>query len=167
MKKRLYALTFCAAVLISACALLPRRDTVAYPATGGPGPAPAGVYVDKVDVDRRILAQELARDVEALIPVLAPGNGFAAVSSAQESAWPLHVHIVERETIRDFSPQYAIMVSIEMYPSAQATQTAQPALTVVHTSESADSISSPWTLKRILDDCLREAAKSFAMKRGG
>jgi hypothetical protein len=85
------------------------------------------------------------------------------VTSAGGESWPLRVHVVERETIRDFTPQYAIMVSIEMYPSADA---AQPALTVVHTSESADSISSPWILKRILSDCLKEAANAFAAGRG-
>jgi hypothetical protein len=42
----------------------------------------------------------------------------------------------------------------------------RPALTVVHTSESADSISSPWILKKILNDCLEEAAKALAARRG-
>jgi len=105
----------------------------------------------------------VARDVEALIPVLAPGNGFAVTSASGREGWPLRVHIVERETIRDFTPQFAIMVSIEMFPSVDA---ALPALTVVHTSESADSISSPWILKRILNDCLKEAARAFGAGRG-
>jgi len=160
MNVRLLMLAVAAAALIGSCALIPRRDTVAYPAEGGPGPAPAGVFVDKVDVDRRVLSREVARDIEALLPVLAPGNGFA-VSGGE--GWPLRVHVVERETIRDFTPQYAIMVSIEMFSSVDA---AQPALTVVHTSESADSISSPWILKRILSDCLKEAARAFAAGRG-
>jgi hypothetical protein len=121
------------------------------------------VFVDKVEVDRRVLSHELARDVEALLPVLAPGNGFAIAPASGRDGWPLRVHVVERETIRDFTPQYAIMVSIEMFPSLDA---GQPALTVVHTSESADSISSPWILKRILSDCLKEAARSFAAGRG-
>jgi hypothetical protein len=163
MNVKLLMLAAAAMALIGSCALLPRRDTVAYPAEGGPGPAPAGVFVDKVDVDRRVLSREVARDVEALLPVLAPGCGFAVTSSSSGQGWPLRVHVVERETIRDFTPQYAIMVSIEMFPSADA---AQPALTVVHTSESADSISSPWILKRILSDCLKEAARAFAAGRG-
>ena len=163
MNVRLLLLTLAAAALIGSCALIPRRDTVAYPGEGGPGPAPAGVFVEKVDVDRRVLSREVARDVEALLPVLAPGNGFAVTSASAGEGWPLRVHVVERETIRDFTPQFAIMVSIEMFPSADA---ARPALTVVHTSESADSISSPWILKRILSDCLKEAAKAFAAGRG-
>jgi hypothetical protein len=163
MRYRLFFIAVCAAALITSCALFPRRDTVAYPAEGGPGPAPAGVFVDKVDVDRRVLAHEVARDVETLIPVLAPGNGFAVTSASGKEGWPLRVHIVERETIRDFTPQFAIMVSIEMFPSVDA---ALPALTVVHTSESADSISSPWILKRILNDCLKEAARAFGAGRG-
>ena len=162
MKYRLVFFALCAAALIASCALFPRRDTVAYPAEGGPGPAPVGVFVDKVEVDRRVLSREVARDVEALLPVLAPGNGFA-VTAPGKDGWPLRVHIVERETIRDFTPQFAIMVSIEMFPSSDA---AQPALTVVHTSESTDSISSPWILKRILNDCLKEAARAFAAGRG-
>ena len=153
----------CATTLIASCALFPRRDTVAYPAKGGTGPAPAGVFVDKVDVDRRVLSHEVARDVEALLPVLAPGSGFTVTTPADGEGWPLRVHVVERETIRDFTPQYAIMVSIEMYASQDA---AQPVLTVVHTSESSDSISSPWILKRILGDCLKEAAKAFSAGRG-
>jgi len=160
---RLFTLVLAAAALIGSCALIPRRDTVAYPAEGGPGPGPAGVYVDKVAVDRRVLSREVARDVEALLPVLAPGNGFAVASSSGSEGWPLRVHVVERETIRDFTPQYAIMVSIEMFSSIDAVR---PALTVVHTSESADSISSPWILKRILSDCLKEAARAFAAGRG-
>lgn len=94
----------------------------------------------------------------ALLEVLAPENGFAITPTPETEAWPLRVHIVERETIRDFSPQFAIMVSLEMFSAPEA---AGPALTVVHTSESADSISSPWVLKRILNDCLREAARVF------
>lgn len=137
---------------------------MAYPAADGPGPAPAGLYVERVDVDRRVLADEVQRDVRKLVSVLAPGNGFAVVSSTAANAWPVRVHIVERETIRDFSPQYAIMVSIEMFASAEAEV---PALTVVHTSESPDSLTSPWTLKRILNDCLREAAKAFSARRSG
>lgn len=163
MNYRLFFITLCAAALIASCALFPRRDTVAYPAEGGPGPAPVSVFVDKVDVDRRVLSHEVARDVEALLPVLAPGNGFAVTPASGREGWPLRVHIVERETIRDFTPQFAIMVAIEMFPSLDA---ALPALTVVHTSESADSISSPWILKRILSDCLKEAAKAFAAGRG-
>ena len=163
MSVRLLLLALAASALIGACALIPRRDTVAYPAEGGPGPAPAGVFVDKVDVDRRVLSREVARDVEVLLPVLAPGNGFAVASSSSGESWPLRVHVVEREMIRDFTPQYAIMVSIEMFSSVDA---AQPALTVVHTSESADSISSPWIMKRILGDCLKEAARAFAAGRG-
>jgi hypothetical protein len=161
MKKHLFLLALCMAAVFS-CALFPRRETAAYPAAGGPGPAPTGVFVDKVDVDRRVLSREVAQDVQALIPVLAPRHGFTVASG--ENAWPLRVHIVERETIRDFSPQFAIMVSIEMFASRNAPQ---PALTVVHTSESGDSISSPWTLKKILNDCLEEAAKAFVAKRGG
>ena len=163
MNYRLFFIALCAATLIASCALFPRRDTVAYPAEGGPGPAPASVFVDKVDVDRRVLSHEVARDVEALLPVLAPGSGFAVTTASARDGWPIRVHIVERETIRDFTPQYAIMVSLEMFPSLDAEQ---PALTVVHTSESADSISSPWILKRILSDCLREAARSFGARRG-
>jgi hypothetical protein len=164
MKQCLLIVTLGASLVLSACALFPRRDTVAYPAAGGPVPPPAGLYVDTVDVDRRVLATEVARDVKELIPVLAPGHGFAVVPSSQEGAWPMRVHVVERETIRDFSPQFAVMVSLEMYSSADAPQ---PTLTVVHTSESTDSITSPWVLKRILNDCLQEAAKGFAAKRGG
>jgi len=149
--------------LVCSCALLPRRDTVAYPAAGGPGPAPSSLYVDKVDVDRRVLATEVGRDARELVSVLAPGHGFAVTSSSPPGAWPVRLHIVERETIRDFSPQYAVMVSLELYRSADA---AEPSLTVVHTSESTDSITSPWVLKRILNDCLREAAKAFPAKRG-
>lgn len=162
MKVRPFFLALCAAALIASCVLFPRRDTVAYPAEGGPGPAPLGVFVDKVDVDRRVLSHEVARDVEALLLVLAPGNGFAVTTASGKDGWPLRVHIVERETIRDFTPQYAIMVSIEMFPSLDSVQ---PALTVVHTSESTDSISSPWILKRILNDCLKEAARAFAAGR--
>jgi hypothetical protein len=162
MNYRLLSLALCAAALVASCALFPRRDTVAYPVEGGPGQAPAGVFVDEVDVERRVLSHEVARDVEALVPVLAPGNGFVVTSPSGKEGWPLRVQVVERETIRDFTPQYAIMVSIEMFPSIDA---ARPALTVIHTSESADSISSPWILKRILNDCLREAAKAFAAKR--
>ncbi len=146
---------------LSSCALMPRRDTVAYRAAGRPGRAPAAVFVHTVDVDRRVLSRELARDVEALVVVLAPGNGFPIAATSGNGAWPMHVHVVERETVRDFSPQYAIMVTLEMFPSAEATT---PALTVVHTSESADSVSSPWILKRILNDCLHEAAQAFAAK---
>ncbi len=162
MKKGFVALLCAIGVLVTACALLPRRDTVAYPAAGGLGPPPAGLYVDKVDVDRRVLAEEVARDVKELVTVLAPGNGFSVVSLSVEDSWPVRVHVVERETIRDFSPQYAVMVSLEMFPSAEAEL---PSLTVVHTSESPDSITSPWTLKRILNECLREAAKAFAERR--
>jgi hypothetical protein len=148
-----------AVFLLSSCALFPRRDTVAYPANGGPGGAPASIYVDKVDVDRRVLAREVAKDVECLIDVLAPGSGFVVAPFSSPEAWPLRVHVVERETIRDFTPQYAIMVSLEMFPSADA-QT--PALTVVHTCESTDTVSSPWVLKQILNDCFHEAARAFA-----
>jgi len=164
MKRRLFALALGSMLLVASCALLPRRDTVAYPAAGGPGPAPASLYVDTVDVDRRVLAAEVARDVKELVSVLAPGHGFAVVTSSQDGAWPVRLHIVERETIRDFSPQYAVMVSLEMYNSSEA---AEPALTVVHTSESPDSVASPWTLKRILNDCLQEAAKAFTAGRNG
>jgi len=148
-------------VLLSSCALMPRRDTIAYPAVGRPVQAPTAVYVHTVDVDRRVLSRELARDVEALVVVLAPGNGFPIVATSGNGAWSIHLHVVERETIRDFSPQYAIMVTLEMFPSTEAST---PALTVVHTSESADSISSPWILKRILDDCLHEASQAFAAR---
>ncbi len=157
MKSVLPVITLGLAVL-SSCALIPRRDTVAYSAEGGPGRAPQSVFVDQVDVDRRVLSREVARDVTALLEVLAPENGFAITPTPETEAWPLRVHIVERETIRDFSPQFAIMVSLEMFSAPEA---AGPALTVVHTSESADSISSPWVLKRILNDCLREAARVF------
>ena len=151
-------------LLLCACALVPRRDTVAYAAPGGPGPAPAKVYVDTVDVDRSVLTTEVARDARELVSVLAPSHGVAVVPDAEEGAWPLRLHIVERETIRDFSPQFAVMVSVQMYPSAEA---AEPSLTVVYTGESTDSIASPWTLKRILNDCLRQAAQAFAEKRAG
>jgi hypothetical protein len=163
MKKTLLVATAGIALLVCGCALFPRRDTVAYPAAQGPGSAPSKVFVDSVDVDRRVLTVEVARDAKDLVSVLAPGHGFAVVSAAEDGAWPVRLHIVERETIRDFSPQYAIMVSLEMYSSSVATE---PSLTVVHTGESADSISSPWTLKRILNDCLQTAAKAFAEKRG-
>lgn len=146
-------------LFLSSCALFPRKDTVAYPANGGTGKAPASIFIDKVDVDRRVLSREVAKDVESLVDVLAPGNGFAITPSSSTGAWPIRVHVVERETIRDFTPQYAIMVSLEMFPSADA-QT--PALTVVHTCESADTVSSPWVLKRILNDCFHEAARAFA-----
>ena len=162
MKWPLFVLLLWAAVMTS-CALFPRRDTVAYPAAGGTGPAPEGVFVDKVDVDRRVLSREVARDVENLILVLAPGHGFAVTSHSAEKSWPIRVHVVEREIIKDFSPQYSIMISLEMLTSVDAQQAA---LTVVHTSESSDSISSPWTLKRILNDCLGEAARAFAAGRG-
>jgi hypothetical protein len=148
-------------LFLSSCALFPRKDTVAYPAEGGPGAAPTAVFVDKVEVDRRVLAREVARDAESLLDVLAPGNGFPVAIPSSANAWPLRVHIVERETIRDFTPQYAIMVSLEMFPASDAPA---PALTVVHTSESTDSISSPWVLKRILNDCLHEAAHAFAAR---
>ena len=159
----------CAAVLVTAllmgsCALFPHRDTVAYASADGLGPAPAKVYVDSVEVDRRVFTTEVARDARHLVSVLAPGHGFAVVSSAESGAWPLRLHIVERETIRDFSSQYAVMVSLELYSTAEARE---PSLTVVHTGETADSISSPWTLKRILNDCLRQAAQAFAEKRAG
>jgi hypothetical protein len=152
-----------AAVLLTSCALFQRKDTVAYPMEGGPSSAPAGVFVDKVDVDRRVLSHEVARDIEALITVLAPGNGFVIAAASDSDGWPLRVHVVERETIRDFTPQYAIMVSLEMYPPSGGER---PAVTVVHTSESSDSISSPWILKRVLNDCLKEAARAFAAGRG-
>jgi len=164
MKPALIASVAGICILVSACALLPRRDTVAYPAAGGPGKAPSKVYVDSVDVDRRVLTTEVARDTKELVAVLAPKHGFAVVSSAGDGAWPVRLHIVERETIRDFSPQYAVMVSLEMYASADE---GEPALTVVHTAETADSIASPWTLKKILDDCLAEAAKAFSRVRAG
>ncbi|HVP17991.1 MAG TPA: hypothetical protein VMU36_03285 [Spirochaetia bacterium] len=161
MKLRLFLfLAACATgLLVVSCALLQRKDTVAYPMEGGPGPAPAGVFVDKVDVDRRVLSREVGRDVEALLVVLAPENGFAVTAASDKDGCPLRVHVVERETIRDFTPQYAIMVSLEMFVSNGSER---PSLTVVHTSESADSISSPWILKRILNDCLKEAARAFA-----
>jgi hypothetical protein len=162
MKKHLL-LAPCIIALIS-CALIPRRETTAYPGPGGPGHAPAAAYVDTVDVDRRVLSREVARDVAALLPVLAPGHGLRITSPAGESRQPLRVHVVERETIRDFTQQYAIMVSLEIYPSRDALQ---PALTVVHTCESTDSISSPWTLKRILNDCLETAARAYASGHGG
>jgi hypothetical protein len=164
MTRRLFALGLGSVLLVTACTLLPRRDTVAYPAADGPGPAPARLYVDAVDVDRRVLASEVARDVKELVSVLAPGHGFAVAPTSQDGAWPVRLHIVERETIRDFSPQYAVMVTLQMYTSSDA---AEPSLTVVHTSESTDSITSPWTLKRILNDCLQEAAKAFTTTRKG
>lgn len=162
--RRLLVLAACTAgALLASCALFPRKDTIAYPPEGGTGPAPAGVFVDKVDVDRRVLSHEVARDVEALLIVLAPGNGFAVTAASSKDSWPLRVHVVERETIRDFSPQYAIMVSLQMFASSDAER---PALTIVHTGESPDSISSPWILKRILNDCLKEAARAFAAGGG-
>jgi hypothetical protein len=161
MKKYLL-FTACLLALLS-CALLPRRETAAYPGPGGPGPAPAAVYIDKVDVDRRVLSREVARDVAALIPVLAPGHGLHISDLAGESLQPMRVYVVERETIRDFTQQFAIMVSLEIYSSREAPQ---PALTVVHTCESADSVSSPWTLKKILNDCLEVAARAFASGHG-
>ncbi len=168
MKRTLFVATASFALLLCGwalcgCALFPRRDTIAYPAAGGPGPAPSKVYVDSVDVDRRILTVEVARDAKDLVSVLAPGHGFAVVSSAEDGAWPVRIHIVERETIRDFSPQYSVMVSLEMYAAADA---ARPSLTVVHTGETTDSISSPWALKGILNDCLEKASKAFARKHG-
>jgi hypothetical protein len=159
MKLPLAAVLCGLSLFVGACALLPRRDTVAYPSAGGHGRAPTELYVDRVDVDRRVLAAEVERDVKNLVLVLAPGHGFAVVAPSTGNAWPVRVRIVERETIRDFSPQFAIMVSIEMFPSAGAEL---PALTVVHTSESAESVTSPWALKKILNDCFREAAKAFS-----
>jgi len=164
MKWTLFAAAGSLVLLLGACALVPRRDTVAYTGPGGPGPAPAKVYVDSVDVDRRVLTAEVARDARELVSVLAPGHGFDVVPSAEEGAWPLRLHIVERETIRDFSPQYAVMVSVQMYASPSA---AEPSLTIVHTGESTDSVASPWALKRILNDCLLQAAKTFGARRGG
>jgi hypothetical protein len=164
MMRHLYILVVATTALLAGCALLPRREISVYPGEAAPGPAPAGVFVDSVEVDRRILSKEVARDVETLLPVLAPVNGFALVPVTAEGAWALRVHVVEREMIRDFSPLYSIMVSIEMFSSKDS---ARPALTVVHTSESTDSVSSPWTLKKILNECLREAAKTLVVKQGG
>ena len=164
---RFVAVTLACLLALVSCSILPRRETATYfgPA-GRPGPAPTALFVDAVDVDRRVLSREIARDSAALLAVLAPGHGLrvTAAAAAPDEAVPLRLSIVERETIRDFSPLYSIMVSLEIFPSRDSTQ---PVLTVVHTCESADSISSPWTLKRILDECLGKAARSFTAGRAG
>jgi hypothetical protein len=163
MSKSTLVVLACLLALVS-CSILPRRETVAYPGTGGPGPAPASIFVDTVDVDRRVLSREIARDSAALLAVLAPGHGLTVVTgaAAADGAALLRLSIVERETIRDFSPLYSIMVSLEIRTARDSTR---PLLTVVQTCESADSISSPWTLKRILDECLEKAARSFTGSR--
>jgi hypothetical protein len=163
--KRVVFLCVSVAFLLSSCIVLPKSKTEVYRADkyGFDARSVMSIRMGEVEVDRRVLSREIGADVAMLIAVLVPGNGLPYSASPDLSSWLLNVRIVEREMIRDFVSQYSVMVSIEL---VSPDEPGKPAITVVHTSESKESISSPYVLKAKLNACLEKLAKELKASSG-
>lgn len=146
----------CAAFILAACLILPRKRIDVSLSTAAPF---KGTWaVNTIEVEHRTLADQIRRQLADLLLTAFHAHSLPLTDGSVENAdvvFLVDIRLAEGEITRDLDAVNALSVTVVVREKGSGRQAA----TVLYSEESKESFASPYHLHAVMDDVLDALAR--------